>query len=120
MFRGPFSGLDVAPAPRYNRAFLLQTHSEKGVQMAHHASAKKRIRQTERRTEINRTRLSAVRTSIRKVESAIEGGDQAAAKEALKQAEPLIARSAQKGVLHTSMASRKLSRLVKRIKGMAA
>ena len=88
--------------------------------MAHHASAKKRIRQTERRTQVNRTRLSAVRSSIRKVEDAIAGGDQAAAKEALKKAEPVIARGAQKGVLNTNMAARKLSRLVKRVKAMAA
>jgi small subunit ribosomal protein S20 len=88
--------------------------------MAHHASAKKRIRQTARRTQVNRTRLSSVRTSIRKVEEAIAAGDQAVAKEAFKQAEPLVARSAQKGILHANMASRKLSRLAKRIKEMAA
>tara|TARA_B100000780_G_C20686434_1_gene273045 strand:+ start:233 stop:499 length:267 start_codon:yes stop_codon:yes gene_type:complete len=88
--------------------------------MAHHASAKKRIRQTARRTQVNRIRLSAVRTSIRKVEEAIAGGDQAVAQAAFKAAQPMIARGAQKGVLHANMASRKLSRLAKRIKEMAA
>lgn len=88
--------------------------------MAHHASAKKRIRQTARRTQVNRTRLSAVRSSIRKVEEAIAAGDQAVAQEAFKQAQPMVARGAQKGVLHGNMASRKLSRLAKRIKDMAA
>ena len=88
--------------------------------MAHHASAKKRIRQTARRTQVNRIRLSAVRTSIRKVEEAIAGGDQAVAQAAFKAAQPMIARGAQKGVLHANMASRKLSRLAKRIKDMAA
>ncbi|HCS69312.1 MAG: 30S ribosomal protein S20 [Alphaproteobacteria bacterium] len=88
--------------------------------MAHHASAKKRIRQTARRTQVNRTRLSAVRTSIRKVEMAIAGGDAAAAQEAFKAAQPLVMRGAQKGILHANMASRKLSRLVKQIKGLSA
>ncbi|PIW28905.1 MAG: 30S ribosomal protein S20 [Rhodospirillales bacterium CG15_BIG_FIL_POST_REV_8_21_14_020_66_15] len=88
--------------------------------MAHHASAKKRIRQTARRTQVNRTRLSAVRTSLRKVEQAIVGGDQAAAREALKNAQPLVMRGAQKGMLHANTASRRLSRLAKRIKDMAA
>ncbi|MEK9672156.1 MAG: 30S ribosomal protein S20 [Rhodospirillaceae bacterium] len=88
--------------------------------MAHHASAKKRIRQTARRTDVNRTRLSAVRTSIRKVEEAIAGGDQKAAQDALKRAQPLVQRGAQNGVLHKSMAARKLSRLARRIKAMAA
>lgn len=88
--------------------------------MAHHASAKKRIRQTARRTEVNRTRLSAVRTSIRKVEEAIAGGDQNAAREVFKAAQPLIQRGAQKGVLDKCMASRKLSRLAKRIKAISA
>ena len=88
--------------------------------MAHHASAKKRIRQTARRTQVNRMRTSAVRTIIRRVEEAIAGGDQTAAKEAFRKAQPLVMRGAQKGVLHGNTASRKLSRLAQRIKAMAA
>lgn len=88
--------------------------------MANHASAKKRIRQTARRTQVNRMRVSAVRTFIRKVEEAIEGGDKKAATEAFQKAQPLVMRGAQKGVLHASTASRKLSRLAQRIKAMAA
>lgn len=88
--------------------------------MAHHASAKKRIRQTARRTDVNRTRLSAVRTSIRKVEEAIAGGDQSVARDVFKAVQPIIQRGAQKGVLDKSMASRKLSRLAKRIKAISA
>ena len=88
--------------------------------MAHHASAKKRIRQTERRTKVNRMRLSAVRTIIRGVEEAIAGGDQKAAQDAFQKAQPLVMRGAQKGVLSGNMASRKLSRLAQRIKAMAA
>ena len=88
--------------------------------MAHHASAKKRIRQTARRTQVNRTRLSSVRTSIRKIEEAIAAGDLAVAKEAFKKEQPVIMRGAQKGVVPENTASRKLSRLAKRIKAMAA
>ncbi len=88
--------------------------------MANHASAKKRIRQTERRTEVNRTRLSALRTSLRKVEEAIDGGDKAGAEAAFREAQPKMMRGAQKGVLKRNTASRKISRLSGRIKGMSA
>lgn len=88
--------------------------------MAHHASAKKRIRQTIKRTSVNRMRVGALRTSLRKVEEAIASGDQAAAAAAFKAAQPLVARGAQKGVLHKNTAGRKLSRLSRRIKAMAA
>ena len=84
--------------------------------MANHDSAKKRIRQTERRSLINRNRLSSVRTSIKKVELAIAAGDADGAKEALKAAQPVIMRGAQLGVMHRNMASRKVSRLAARVK----
>ena len=86
--------------------------------MANHASAKKRIRQTERRSTINRNRLSRVRTFIKKVELAIEAGDAEGAKEALKEAQPVIMRSSQLGVLHRNMASRKVSRLAAKVKAL--
>lgn len=88
--------------------------------MANHASAKKRIRQTVKRTAVNRNRVSKVRTYVRKVEEAIASGDQDAAKTAFKAAEPLLARGAQKGVMHKNTAARKISRLSKRIKAMAS
>lgn len=88
--------------------------------MANHASAKKRIRQTERRTDVNRTRLSAIRTYLRKVEEAIDGGDKVEAEAAFREAQPQMMRGAQKGVLKRNTASRKLSRLSMRIKGMPA
>ncbi len=88
--------------------------------MANSASAKKRIRQTEKRTEVNRARLSEVRSAVRRVEEAIAAGDQAAAKAALLAAQPLMARSAQRRVLDRNAASRKLSRLSSRVKGMVA
>lgn len=86
--------------------------------MAHHKSAKKRIRQTERRTEVNRARVSRIRTFVKKVELAIAGGDSAAAQAALKEAQPELMKGAQAGVLHKNTASRKVSRLVARVKDM--
>ena len=88
--------------------------------MANIKSAKKRILQTERRSEVNRSRRTNMRSQIKLVEQAIEDGDAAAAKAALKEAEPRLMRSAQKGLLHRNTASRKLSRLSKQIKEMSA
>jgi small subunit ribosomal protein S20 len=87
--------------------------------MAHHKSAKKAIRQTVRRTAINRARLSRVRSFIKKVESAIEAGDKALAAGALKEAQPEIHRGVRAGVVHRNTAARKLSRLSARIKSLA-
>ena len=79
------------------------------------ASAKKRVRTTAKRTAINTARKTRVRGFIRKVEEAIASGDKKAALAALKAAEPEIMRAAQKGVVHKKTASRKVSRLVKRL-----
>jgi small subunit ribosomal protein S20 len=87
--------------------------------MANHKSAKKRIRQTARRYEVNGARRSSVRTSIKKVEGAIAAGDKAAAQAALKEAEPLMMRGAQLGAFHKNTVSRKVSRLAAGIKAMA-
>ncbi len=88
--------------------------------MANSPSAKKRVRQLARRTEVNKARRSRVRTYIRKVEEAIAAGDQAAALEALKTAQPEIMRGANKGILHKNTASRKVSRLHHRVNAMSA
>ncbi len=88
--------------------------------MANTPSAKKAARKIARRTEINRTRRSRMRTYLRKVEEAIAAGDGAAAAEALREAQPEIMRAAQKGVLHKNTASRKVSRLAQRVKSIAA
>lgn len=88
--------------------------------MANYASAKKRIRQTVKRTEVNRARLSTLRSALRKVEEAIASGDEAAARDAFKVAEPLVARGAQKGVMPRNTAARRISRLSNRIKALAA
>ena len=88
--------------------------------MAHHKSAKKRIRQTAKRTQVNRARMSRIRTYLRKVEDAISGGDAAEAREALRLAQPELMRGAKKGVLHKNTVSRKISRLSTRINAMSA
>jgi small subunit ribosomal protein S20 len=86
--------------------------------MANHKSAEKRIRQTARRTEVNGARVSRIRTFVKKVETAIESGDKAAAAEALKAAQPEMMRGTSKGVLHANTVARKISRLSARIKAL--
>ena len=81
-------------------------------------SAKKAARQTVRRTNANKGRRSRARSYARKVEEAIEAGDKKAAAAALKEAEPVLARTAQKGLVHRKTASRKVSRLAKRVSAM--
>ena len=84
--------------------------------MANTASARKRIRQTERRTLRNHARLSRMRTFVKKVEAAIASGDKEAAAAALKAAQPELQRAAGKGVIPSNTVSRKISRLSKRVK----
>lgn len=88
--------------------------------MANIKSAKKRIRQTERRTALNRARASRVRTYVRKVEEAIAAGDKEAAQNAFTSAQPEIMRGVTKGVLHKNTMARRLSRLSARIKALPA
>jgi len=83
--------------------------------MANTSSARKATRVIARRTEINKTRRSLLRNSVRTVEEAIASGDRDKALAALKEAEPVIIRSAQKGVVHRNAASRKVSRLTQRV-----
>ena len=88
--------------------------------MANTKSAKKAARQTNRRTEVNKARRTRLRSSVRKVEEAIASGDKNAAAAALKAAEPVIVRSGQVGVVDRKAASRKVSRLAKRVGAMGA
>jgi len=83
--------------------------------MANSPQAKKRIRRNTRRTEINGARVSRIRTFIKQCEGALEGGDKAQATEALKRVQPELARGVAKGVFHKNTASRKLSRLTRRL-----
>lgn len=88
--------------------------------MANTKSAKKAARQTIRRTEVNKSRRSRMRTFIRKVEEAIATGDHSAAFAALQAAQPEVMRAAQKGILHKNTASRKVSRLNKSVLALKA
>ena len=88
--------------------------------MANTASARKRIRQTKRRTERNHARKSRMRTFVKKVETAIASGDKAAAQEAFRAAQPEMQRAVTKGVAHLNTVSRKLSRLAARIKAISS
>ncbi|OYU34148.1 30S ribosomal protein S20 [Novosphingobium sp. PASSN1] len=83
--------------------------------MANTPQARKRIRRNANRAEINGNRLSRIRTFVKKVETAIAGGDKAAAAEALHAAQPELARGVARGVLHKNTVARKMSRLTKRV-----
>lgn len=86
--------------------------------MPHHQSAEKRLRQTEKRTDVNRARMSRVRTYMKKVETAINSGDKATAEAALQAAQPELHRATTKGVMHRNTVARKLSRLAARINAL--
>ena len=86
--------------------------------MANTKSAQKMVRKISRRTAVNKARRSRVRTFLRRVEEALQTGDQGAARDAFRQAQPELMRAARKGVFHQNMASRKLSRLSRRIKAL--
>ena len=83
--------------------------------MANTPQARKRIKRNANRAEINGARMSRIRTQVKKVEQACTAGDKAAAEAALKVAQPELAKGVAKGVLHKNTASRKLSRLTKRV-----
>lgn len=88
--------------------------------MANTTSAKKATRKMAARTEVNKSRRTRVRGFVRKVEEAIASGDQKAASEALRAAQPEMMRAAGKGVLHANTVSRKISRLAARVKAVSA
>jgi len=83
--------------------------------MANTPQAKKRIRRNANRATINHARISRIRTFIKAVESAIESGKKADAVEALKKVQPEMSRGVARGVIHRNTASRKISRLSKRV-----
>jgi len=83
--------------------------------MANTSSARKAARQIARRTAINKSRRSRLRSVVVEIEEAIASGDKTRAAQALKQAEPVIMRSVQNGVIHKNAASRKVSRLTHRV-----
>ncbi len=87
--------------------------------MANTSSAKKAVRKIARRTAVNKSRRSNMRTYVRKVEEALASGDAAAASAALAAAEPVMMRAAQNGILMKNTASRKVSRLTIRVQALA-
>ena len=91
----------------------------KGIIMANHASAKKRIRRNARMEIVNKIRKNRVRSFIKKVEIAIEKSDKELANKAFKNAQPEMQKSVTKGVFKKNTISRKLSRLSSRIKNIA-
>jgi small subunit ribosomal protein S20 len=86
--------------------------------MANHKSAKKRIRRNDRRADINGSRMSRIRTFLKKVETALSVGDATQAETALKDVTPEIYRGVSKGLLHKNTAARKMSRLSARVKAL--
>ena len=88
--------------------------------MANTSSAKKMVRKIQRRTAVNKSRRSRVRTFLRRVEEAIAAGDATGAQTALRDATSELQRAVSRGIIHKNTASRKLSRLSGRVKAVAA
>ncbi len=86
--------------------------------MANTPQAKKRIRRNEKRAEINGARMIRIRNFLKKVETANEGGDKDSAQTARRNAQPELARGVARGVIHKNTASRKMSRLSKRVSAL--
>ncbi len=87
--------------------------------MANHKSAVKRSKQSDKRRLRNTTIKSEVKTGIKRVVAAVEGKDKDASKAALAQSVKDIQKASAKGVLHKKTASRKISRLTKKVNGLA-
>ena len=87
--------------------------------MANSPQARKRIRQAERRTAVNRARVSQYRTYVKKVETAIASGDKSAAQDALRAAQPILMSGVSKGIVHKNTVARKISRLSRRVKALS-
>lgn len=87
--------------------------------MPNHKSAEKRVRQTERRTTVNRNNRSSLRTQIKKLRAAISGGDKQQSQDLLSPTIALIDKSVNKGVLHSNTAARYKSRLTSHVNKLA-
>ena len=86
--------------------------------MANSAQARKRARQAEQHRQRNAGRRSEMRTELKKVTTAIDAGDKAAAQDALKAAAPLLDSLATKGLIHKNKAARHKSRLNQHIRAL--
>ena len=87
--------------------------------MANTPQARKRIRRNDRRAVVNGARVSRIRTFVKQVESALAAGDKDQAQAAFRKVQPELARGVAKGVVHKNTASRKISRLSKRVAALA-
>jgi small subunit ribosomal protein S20 len=87
--------------------------------MANHFSALKRARQTEVRTERNRTNTSRLRSALREFRTALSAGDKKAADSKFRDTVSAIDKAIQKGVLHANTAARYKSRLSARLAKLA-
>ncbi len=88
--------------------------------MANHVSALKRVRQTERRTEMNRANKSRMRTALRRLRSALNSANQDEARTLFRATVSVLDKSVQKGVIHKNTASRYKSRLAARVAAVGA
>ncbi|MXO65095.1 30S ribosomal protein S20 [Altericroceibacterium endophyticum] len=86
--------------------------------MANTPQARKRIRRNANRAEVNGSRMSRIRSFLKRVETALATGDKSAAQNALKEAQPELARGVARGVVHKNTAARKMSRLSKRVSAL--
>jgi small subunit ribosomal protein S20 len=96
----------------------ISTKREFRTTMANHVSALKRVRQTEKRTAVNRSNKSRVRGSLRALREAIQKGDVKAANEQYRATASALDKNVQKGILHANTASRYKSRLNARVKAL--
>ena len=87
--------------------------------MANHKSAEKRNRQAQAARLRNKMNKTKMKTAIRKLDEAVSAGTEDVAKEVLQEATSIIARTASKGTIHKRNASRKISRLTKRVNKMS-
>ncbi|MBW1635075.1 MAG: 30S ribosomal protein S20 [Deltaproteobacteria bacterium] len=88
--------------------------------MANHKSAEKRNRQSQVRRLRNKINKSKMKTAVQKIDKAVAAGSADEARVALNEAIPVIAKTASKGTVHKKNASRKISRLTRRVNGMSA
>ena len=86
--------------------------------MANTPQARKRIRRNDRRADVNKARVSRIRTFVKKAESTIASGVKGASATTLQAAQAELMRGVAKGVLHKNTAARKISRHAKRVKAL--
>jgi small subunit ribosomal protein S20 len=117
---GPLTNHGALYALYFTRRSGNSLQANRTISMANTKSAQKAARKMVRKTEINKSRRTRLKTEVRKVEEALSAGKKGDAVAALKAAEPILMRTAQKGIIHKKTASRKISRLAARVKALSA